>query len=282
MKHMVVSLVIPLATCFCPYPGLADSKNNLPAGNPFQELSEMISVLAKRIAHLEKENVELKAKMACISGKSDAYDVYFDGCNVHVRNGAGATDSINGLGNLVIGYDEDWFGDENTPASSKTGSHNLVVGPGHTYTSFGGLVAGAANSVTAEDATVAGGKCISGGMLNRASGSRSSVSGGSWNIVYGNDSSISGGSQNQVSGVQSSIAGGQFNRIDGHSSSIGGGFANSVTGDVASIAGGHSNRASGDVSGISGGYDCEVTATRAWGVGGADISALGCVSTNLP
>jgi hypothetical protein len=34
-------------------------------------------------------------------------DVYFDGCNVHVRSGSGATDGqINGLGNLIIGYNK--------------------------------------------------------------------------------------------------------------------------------------------------------------------------------
>jgi hypothetical protein len=33
--------------------------------------------------------------------------VYFDGCNVNIRSGSGATDgTLNGLGNLVVGYNE--------------------------------------------------------------------------------------------------------------------------------------------------------------------------------
>lgn len=65
--------------------------------------------------------------------------VRFTGANVQIRSGAGASwgtgddDSpdVNGLGNLIIGYDED---DEN----DKTGSHNLVLGPYHTYSQAGG------------------------------------------------------------------------------------------------------------------------------------------------
>jgi hypothetical protein len=32
--------------------------------------------------------------------------VIFEGCNVHVRSGAGATETVNGLGNLIVGYNE--------------------------------------------------------------------------------------------------------------------------------------------------------------------------------
>ncbi|MBZ0253910.1 MAG: hypothetical protein K8I02_11280, partial [Candidatus Methylomirabilis sp.] len=54
----------------------------------------------------------------------------FEGVNVHVRSGGGATDdggSLTGLGNLVVGYNE---ADAVTP-QGRGGSHNLVVGEGH-------------------------------------------------------------------------------------------------------------------------------------------------------
>jgi hypothetical protein len=41
---------------------------------------------------------------------------------VHIVDGTGDTDGpVNGLGNLIVGYDAD-FGD------TRTGSHNLVLG----------------------------------------------------------------------------------------------------------------------------------------------------------
>ena len=57
-------------------------------------------------------------------------NLVFDGMNVYVRNGMGATDAIpvNGLGNLIIGYNEPIVGGIQ---SQKTGSHNLIVGRGH-------------------------------------------------------------------------------------------------------------------------------------------------------
>ena len=70
--------------------------------------------------------------------------------NVQVVNGLDATngypadpDSIdtldtrtNGLGNLIVGYNE-----LGTPGEdNRTGSHNLVVGHGNSYSSFGGWV----------------------------------------------------------------------------------------------------------------------------------------------
>jgi hypothetical protein len=69
-------------------------------------------------------------------------DVEFDAANVHVQSGSGSTSAMptNGLGNLIVGYNE---------GAHAGGSHNLVVGEEHTYTSWGGLVAGFFNSITA-------------------------------------------------------------------------------------------------------------------------------------
>ena len=75
------------------------------------------------------------------------------GCNVHIRSGdsSNLTTVKNGLGNLIIGY--------NAPVSGQdcTGSHNLVFGDGHTYSSTGGLVAGYQNRLLGQSASVTGG-----------------------------------------------------------------------------------------------------------------------------
>jgi len=50
--------------------------------------------------------------------------IKFSGVNVQLVSGSGKTDgTVNGTGNLVLGYDES--------PGSQTGSHNLIVGVGH-------------------------------------------------------------------------------------------------------------------------------------------------------
>ena len=99
--------------------------------------------------------------------------VLISGANLQVVSGEGSTDApVNGTGNIIIGYDEDITAD-------KSGSHNLVVGRGHAYSSFGGLVVGSGNSII---------------------GAYSSVSGGEDNIASGIFSSVSGGAGNTASG----------------------------------------------------------------------------------
>jgi hypothetical protein len=129
------------------------------------------------VAALETENAALLADLACVSPDSDGDNLYFEGCNVHVRNGSGMTDTSNGYGNLIVGYNETdpdgglvlcsngafntqplceanaaiWEGNQ------KTGSHYVVIGRGHSYTQFGGLVAGRGHFVNGREASVSGG-----------------------------------------------------------------------------------------------------------------------------
>ena len=118
--------------------------------------------------------------------------VIFEAANVLVWDGTGSTSGTpTGLGNLIVGYDElspdPW-------ADDKTGSHNLMVGPQHTYSKYGGLVAGYNSSVTGAYASV------SGGANNTASSVSSSVSGGYINTASGAYSSVSGGKDREASG----------------------------------------------------------------------------------
>ena len=94
--------------------------------------------------------------------------ISFHGVNVRIVNGTGTTDGVvDGAGNLIVGYNElRGAGDD------RSGSHNLVVGKEHNFTTFGGLVAGRTNTLGGIHASV------SGGRFNTASGDYSSVSGG--------------------------------------------------------------------------------------------------------
>jgi hypothetical protein len=93
----------------------------------------------------------------------------FTGVNVQIVSGSGATDGpVNGTGNLIIGYNEN--------PGDQSGSHNLVVGQGHTFTNYGGFVAGLGNTVGGPNASV------SGGQGNTAYAGWSSISGGMSNV----------------------------------------------------------------------------------------------------
>ena len=177
----------------------------------------------------------------------------FDQVNVQITNGLGATNGnpalfpfdpgpVNGLGNLVIGYNEaTGFGSlacsdgqfddteacvgagETWAREQRTGSHNLVIGVGQFYSSHGGLLAGERNIVNRAWSSV------SGGAFNTASGLRSSVSAGRDNTASGSFSSVSGGEDNTASGFSSSVSGGVINTASGSSSSVSGGFAGEET-----------------------------------------------------
>ena len=82
-------------------------------------------------------------------------ELTLSGVNVHIVNGdeSMATDSTNGLGNLIIGYNDS----NSTLAAINSGSHNLVLGRANQYSSFGGIVGGVNNVISGAYATVLGG-----------------------------------------------------------------------------------------------------------------------------
>jgi prefoldin subunit 5 len=96
------------------------------------------------------ETVEELDEYLYVDSDSDA--VYFVGANVYIQSGSGITDDDGdptGVGNLIVGYDEDARElDASASASDKSGSHNLVVGAGHSYPQIGGLVAGYINALS--------------------------------------------------------------------------------------------------------------------------------------
>jgi trimeric autotransporter adhesin len=158
-------------------------------------------------------------------------NIIFSGANIHIVSGSGTTLDSTGLGNLVIGYDDD-TADLASIDAARNGSHNLIVGDDNTFISSGGLIAGYLNGIGNEYASV------SGGQDNTATGPYSSISGGDGNVASGKLTTVGGGQSNTASGLESSISGGDGNVANGNLASIGGGQFNTATGNFSSIAGG--------------------------------------------
>ena len=153
----------------------------------------------------------ISVKKNTINGMKGPH-VFFTGANIHIRSEPRPKErkkSLTGLGNLVVGFNEEPTSPNYNPREDRGGSHNLIIGAKHRYPSFGGLVAGNGNTISNPGATVTGGSnnkatghyaSVLGGTGNTASGSAATVSGGQNNVVGGRSSSVSGGFNLQVSG----------------------------------------------------------------------------------
>jgi hypothetical protein len=144
----------------------------------------------------------------------------FRGINVQIVNGSGDAQTVNGMGNLIVGYNRASTGafscsigaaDSQAACatvggvwaqSHKGGSHNIVGGDFNSYSSWGGLVMGLENALTAPYAAIIA------GARNHAGASFASVSGGSYNTASGIYSSVSAGFANRASGEFSGVGGG--------------------------------------------------------------------------
>ncbi len=190
--------------------------------------------------------------------------VRLSGVNLQLVNGSGQTNSANGTGNLLIGYDApraegshqdcsigvhpdtaNFLGSQTAcnnvgglwASNIKTGSHYLIIGDGNNYTAWAGMVVGQTNTSNSPYASV------SGGLNNRAVGTYASVTGGAHNLAVGWGASVSGGFTNNARGAHASISGGGFGIASGARSSISGGHTNSATATDAAVSGGASRAA---------------------------------------
>jgi hypothetical protein len=210
-----------------------------------------------RIAELETQFEHLQENSVLdldgvLSVDPSTLTARFSGVNVQIVNGVGQTDSVNGLGNLIVGYDEDPL-----TGSDKTGSHNLVVGREHSYSSYGGAVLAYRNSI---------------------SGPYSNVTGGRDNVATGRMASVTGGYQNEARTIK---------QVDG-APTVSGGFRNiaDVSGGTAapSVSGGTGNTASGGSTGgaasISGGLGN--TANSCGSVSGGQGNSAGRTDGGCP
>jgi hypothetical protein len=262
------------------------AKDN-PSDGGEQGLEQRVSALEDLLKHFSR----------------DGNKVFITGANLHLVNGLGQTacgseeepipDCPNGLGNLIVGYNElreppppeEGTDNNGENLNIRTGSHNVVVGSQHNFSRFGGLVVGFQNEISGDFAVVSGGventasgfgAAVSGGRFSTASGDRASVSGGSGNEASGDLSSVSDGANNEASGDRASVSGGSQNTASGDLSSVSGGGQNFFTGEgagntasggVSSVNGGTGNTASGDFSSVSGGRNITQDTAFGWSAG---------------
>ncbi|WP_019627976.1 hypothetical protein [Thioalkalivibrio sp. AKL10] len=217
----------------------------------FEALRQQFAEARSQIEAMQKlhEHVEVIAD----PNYPNEHTVRFSGVNVQIVNGLEETESTNGLGNLIVGYNEPRGGstatevcslgqyDNSTNCTSnggawdqnhKSGSHNIVGGTGNAYSAAGGLVVGLRNTINREYATVTG------GWQNTASGAASSVAGGLLNIASESRSHVSGGQSNTASGLYSTVSGGMLNTASRTWSSVSGGHTNTAEHNYSSILGG--------------------------------------------
>ncbi|WP_417908493.1 hypothetical protein [Candidatus Electronema sp. PJ] len=210
-RALEISAMLAAVTIICTEMAVAAP----PPGNPSSQRSvverldayeSIVTQQAYLIEDLQKQLAEARKvtdALAPYLTADDAKNIYITGANLHIQSGSGKTDGeLNGLGNLIIGYNEHSSPSEDMPATTRIGSHNLVVGPYHSYLSYGGLLAGFGNTVSGPYSSV------SGGYGGTASGDYSSVSGGAGGTAGGAFSSVSGGGGGTASGDLSSVIGG--------------------------------------------------------------------------
>ena len=204
------------------------------------------------------------------------YLVTFTGANVQIENGLGATDGepknhedvtnyvTNGLGNLIIGYNETQASLNNGSTDTRTGSHNLILGDYNEYSGFGGMVGGSFDTL---DGAYSG---VVSGSYNTVAVADCAVLGGEYNYVYENDyATVSGGYDNQVGGEYASVSGGMYNQVTAEASAISGGESNSCggSGSAEAISGGYGNEIVATHGSISGGQGLYMGVSNAWAAG---------------
>jgi len=193
-------------------------------------------------------------------------------------------------------------------ATGGTITGKVSIGPGHVNTGADCFVAGNANQVINDYATVGGGHLnsstggaatVAGGQQNSATAFASTVAGGAGNYATGiystagggffNNSDadwavVSGGNMNRASGLSASVGGGGYNKARGSHSTVGGGGginpgdSNSAIGDYSTIGGGSENLASGWSSTVGGGVSNSAGSHYATVPGGFENVASGSFS----
>ena len=184
--------------------------------------------IAQEGGGLSPEQAEMLEHMSIVYLPVDddgntAKTIRFSDVNVQVVNGMGSTgnfenENLNGLGNLIVGYQE--LRTDDFDRNDRSGSHNLVVGKENNYSIWGGQVVGYRNTISGRLSTV------SGGENNRASGHFSTLSGGQRNTASELFSAVSGGADNTSSQLGSTVSGGLDNTASGAGSTVSGGSGN--------------------------------------------------------
>jgi len=232
------------------------------SGHAQLTIDQRVAVLENKLQHLRTTGTAM----------------IISGANLFIHNGTGATASVNGLGSLILGFNEARpLNVDGTNPNLRNGSHNLVLGSRNNYRSYGGIVAGELNEISGGFASVLGGfgntasgseACVSGGYANKATGYAASVSGGVSNTASAGHASVSGGGFNTASSLYASVNGGVANTASAPYASVGGGYHNLANGSASSVSGGEQNLASGYAASVSGGLHRSAPGDYDWAAGG--------------
>ena len=199
--------------------------------------------------------------------------VRLTGANLQIVNGLDDTETVNGVGNLLIGYQEIM----GFPCD-RSGSHNIIGGDNNSYTSFGGLAVGDNSFLLSQYSSILGGvdnavtsptSVVVGGASNEAGGLSSVVVGGQGNDVspISNGGVVVGGVANVSASHFGTILGGNSNATRGSEDVIVGGWNNRSIGTYATTVGGFNNSANGLFSTVSGGTNRVVVGDGNWRAG---------------
>jgi hypothetical protein len=267
-----LAFVLMVLSLFSLSRSLGEAQPDRPPGPADRGLAQRVRALEQKLQHVTSEK-----------GPEGFPELVITGANVRIVNGLNSTDCTdeqgnpipdcpNGLGNLIVGYNEPRVTNPETPEEParnvRTGSHNVVVGQAHNFSRFGGLVIGLGNEISGDFSSV------SGGAGNTASGVRASVSGGSSNTASGSHASVTGGGfANRATGSLSVVSGGSFNEASGVRAVVSGGIQNQAIGDEAVVSGGQGNLASGAQAVVTGGHFNQASGPRGVVTGGDNNQA---------
>jgi len=257
--------------------------------------------MARRVEMLEKQVAALHAEVKRLNGNTvlklnHAVDLQnvdgqptaiFSGINLQVVNGTGDQFTLNGRGNLTVGYTSPrTFGDpicsdgafltqSDCESNRKiwgmhhtSGSHNLLLGTGNSYSNQGAIIGGSHNAVNAPSSSILG------GWGNVAGAIVTSILGGGHNTAIKEGATMSGGLNNRGEGFYSSLGGGVFNTTNGDHSVVSAGAHNQTTGAFSTVSGGTGNLASGDYAVVSGGGSNTASGVGSSVTGFANITAI--------
>jgi len=235
------------------------------------------NMTAERIHTITAEQAEILSHMTLVflddgAGNLVNKTIRISDINLQLVNGTDDTETTNGLGNLIVGYNE--LG--HPTVDDRTGSHNVVVGKSNSFTSFGSLVTGWQNmSDGVYTSAVAGNSnsamadfsAITGGLSNTASNVAAIVMGGRSNIASGFGAAVFGGRDNLATGGSATVLGGRLNVAQGPRAVVAGGDSNLASGATSLVTGGQLNTAAGTTSTVSGGATRTASGDDDWVAG---------------
>lgn len=224
------------------------------------------------MVNLQVDEAQVAAMQALAAALSQGGDtLIITGKNLQIVSGSGSSDGTrNGKGNLIIGYNE-----TEGLTLDRGGSHNLVMGRGHQYSEYGGIVQGLDNSCLGDYCVALGVtstaydySSVLGGVNNTAGSEGEDnyavVVGGYNNEAPAYAATVLGGNSNVASANYASAGGGADNTASGQFSWVAGGDSNTASGYAACIGGGRLNVASGYWSQADAGYNHSTSATFGW------------------